>query len=1626
MKQLYITLTFIICSLFAYPQGQANNWYFGQNAGITFNGGPPTALTNGALSTSEGCASISDKNGNLLFYTDGIRVYNKNHVQMPNGNGLFGDPSSAQSGLIIPKPGSNTFYYVFTVAAAGGANGFRYSEVDMTLNGGLGDVVAATKNTLLFTPSCEKLTAVKHANGLYVWVLGHGLNNNKYYAYLVDCNGVNAPITTNVGSNEGGPGWGYLVSSPDGHHLGTAMRSVGFELLDFDNATGIVSNPLLLGHAGNCYGISFSPNNNLLYGCDIITDSIFQWNLQAGSQALIKSTVQCAGLAIGTNVNYTGGALQLGPDGKIYVCQYGQPYLSVINNPDVLGTGCNFQTNAIDLLGRNSVLGLPPFIQSYFDTTAIINYTGNCPNHATAFTISGNTTYLDSVHWNFGDAASGAQNFSSALSPSHTYGSNGTYTVQLIRYLACVSDTSTTTVTMLAPSTSSTSVTLCPGGTYTRPAGAIATAAGTYTDTIPAANGCDSIITTTLSLINVSVVASNDTGICNGQSAQLNATGGLIYSWTPTTGLSDPNIANPVATPTTTTTYTVSSQVPIGNNIVNGDFSGGNTGFSSSYTYTTPNTTEGQYYVGTNAQNWNGGMASCGDHTTGNGNMLLVNGATSANVTIYCQTVNVLPNTDYAFSTWLMTLSVGNPAQLQFSINGNLIGSVFTANNNTCIWQQFYSVWNSGANTTANICIVNQNTNASANDFALDDVSFALLCTGTDTVRVTINPPYTDTVNVPICQGETYTLPNGNTVSATGTYNSTFQTASGCDSIIVTNLTVYPTYSFTVTQTICPSDIYTLPSGNTVNATGTYVDTLQSIHGCDSVITTNLTVVTPTIVASNDTAVCLGSSAQLNATGGLYTYSWQPTTGLSDPNIANPVATPTTTTSYVVTSQVASGDLIANGDFSGGNTGFSSSYTYSTDLTPAATYYVGTNPNTYHSGFTACTDHTTGTGNMMIVNGAGTPNTSVWCGTINVLPNTNYAFSCWVASVAAGSPAVLQFSINGNTIGSSFNAPSATCQWAQFYSTWNSGSNTTANICIVNQNTTGGGNDFALDDINFVGLCDATDTVVVTVHNPTTTNIDTAVCNGVTYTFPDGTTSTVSAIDTTLLIDRFGCDSTIITNLTVNPTYNSTVFESICAGNTYTLPDGIIVDSTGSYITNLTTAQGCDSVIITNLTVKQPLAGTVYDTICAGTTYTLPSGTTVNSTGTYTSTLTTAQGCDSVVTTYLTVNPVSASTVYDTICRGNNYSLPNGTAVNTSGSYPVILSNQFGCDSVVTTILTVIGIDVTTQVNAVPCYGEAGGTITVTANGGLQPYDYSITSTNNTITNSTTNVFNNVLADDYLVSVSDDYGCSTVITTTVTQPPLLVVNNNVIDVSCYNDDNGQVIVTASGGTPAYVFSLTNQADNQSGMFSGLTADDYTYTVTDANGCLDTATVTVTQPNEIIISLNPDSVSIDLSESAQLLATTNYDPTANYNWSPASGLSCTNCPNPVVTANRSLVYSLEVSVNINGNNCYAYAGVPVTVIPNYDIFIPNAFTPNGNGQNDFFRIYGNLPAVKYVEVAIFDRIGEKVYQINDINFEWDGVYKGKLLQPGVYVYTIRVVFIDSHAEKLFKGSITLLR
>jgi len=248
--------------------------------------------------------------------------------------------------------------------------------------------------------------------------------------------------------------------------------------------------------------------------------------------------------------------------------------------------------------------------------------------------------------------------------------------------------------------------------------------------------------------------------------------------------------------------------------------------------------------------------------------------------------------------------------------------------------------------------------------------------------------------------------------------------------------------------------------------------------------------------------ICPGDTLHLIGTKPLATnYVWTPNYNISSTTSATPFVYPQVTTSYIVHATGLTNNLIINGDFSLGNVGFTSAYTYTTNLWPEATYYVGTNPQLYHSNFAPCGDHTTGTGNMMIVNGAGNPNTVVWQQTIAVTPNTNYQFSCWLTSVEPSSPAQLQFFVNNVQIGPVFSATPATCSWNMFFNTWFSGASTTATISIRNQNTSLGGNDFAIDDLWFAQVVSIKDTFLVVVENPVVDiGNDTLLCKGETLT----------------------------------------------------------------------------------------------------------------------------------------------------------------------------------------------------------------------------------------------------------------------------------------------------------------------------------------------------------------------------------------------------------------------------------------------------------------------------------------------------------------------------------------------
>ena len=339
---------------------QNDNWHFGHFATIDFSSGVAVPGS-GPLEALEGTACVSDANGDVLFYTEGTTVWDRNNAIMPNGSGLTGGSSSTQAALIVPKPGACGIYYVFTTQDHFGNGAFRYSVVDMCLNNGNGDVVAGEKNILIATPCGEKITAVPHDNGTDYWVITHELGGDAFLAFQLTPSGlVMNPVSTSIGSAYAANCMiGPLKASHNGEHLICQSTFCNIcEMFDFDASTGIVSNAVNLvsqySLPGGFYGVEFSPSDDRLYlATTWVTSRLYQIDLTTSTLTQLQSIPG----------NYMLGALQLAPDGRIYLARTNQPFVDVITDPEVSGTGCNYTQAGLALLpGTTSDVGLPCMI----------------------------------------------------------------------------------------------------------------------------------------------------------------------------------------------------------------------------------------------------------------------------------------------------------------------------------------------------------------------------------------------------------------------------------------------------------------------------------------------------------------------------------------------------------------------------------------------------------------------------------------------------------------------------------------------------------------------------------------------------------------------------------------------------------------------------------------------------------------------------------------------------------------------------------------------------------------------------------------------------------------------------------------------------------------------------------------------------------------------------------------------------------------------------------------------------------------------------------------------------------------------------------------------------------------
>jgi hypothetical protein len=355
-----VTFFFVLIT-FAHLNAQRHNiWYFGAYAGVDFNKNPPVALNDGRSNILDYNSTICDKKGDLLFYTDGMTVWNKNHEPMPNGTGLKGHSTAGQCGMIIPIPNSDTKYVIFQLTEFSSPGFLHYSVVDMSLNFGLGDVIPSIKNVLLDTSYNEKMCAYYNPVGNNYWVLTHKWKSNEFVAFSVDDQSIAThSVVSSIGSvhncgkvNQPHDAMGQLTISKDGRKVINVITCQDkIELFDFDIRTAVLTNSLSFPATPGekAFGGVFSPDATKIYVTGLLGANVYQYDLSNYNPSAIEASKYIVATSQPPDNFFY---MELGPNGKLYVTKNNSHFLPVINNPNGLREQCDYTAKGVDLGDR--------------------------------------------------------------------------------------------------------------------------------------------------------------------------------------------------------------------------------------------------------------------------------------------------------------------------------------------------------------------------------------------------------------------------------------------------------------------------------------------------------------------------------------------------------------------------------------------------------------------------------------------------------------------------------------------------------------------------------------------------------------------------------------------------------------------------------------------------------------------------------------------------------------------------------------------------------------------------------------------------------------------------------------------------------------------------------------------------------------------------------------------------------------------------------------------------------------------------------------------------------------------------------------------------------------------------
>ncbi|MBR9859820.1 gliding motility-associated C-terminal domain-containing protein [bacterium] len=363
--QLFSLLIILVQGTSSFAQFEYSHWYFGDEAGLDFRTDPPTVLNNGKIVTDEGSASICDSLGNLLFYTDGITIWNADHDTLLNGSQLDGHTSSFQSALILKQPGSDSLYYIFTTGLIGSGT-VSYTIVDLSLDNGRGGVTS--KNNVLLNNSGETITACYHSNKEDIWILTRQYPATDLYAYRLTSSGLAlSPVVSTLSAQYL---FGALRISNDATNLmsrGSKLVNGNFKQLvfcwDFDPSSGTISNEKTWYSDGSILDVLSSSNDRFLYLIETDLGNTGKRKLtQYEIEQLQNPVIYIDTLGFDLVTNTTHSRMEMGLDGRIYILDVNSPsFLSVVGAPNLPEMEADYKSNHIDLSPNEAIRGLPHF-----------------------------------------------------------------------------------------------------------------------------------------------------------------------------------------------------------------------------------------------------------------------------------------------------------------------------------------------------------------------------------------------------------------------------------------------------------------------------------------------------------------------------------------------------------------------------------------------------------------------------------------------------------------------------------------------------------------------------------------------------------------------------------------------------------------------------------------------------------------------------------------------------------------------------------------------------------------------------------------------------------------------------------------------------------------------------------------------------------------------------------------------------------------------------------------------------------------------------------------------------------------------------------------------------------------